>query len=81
MWQDFEDHWIYWVGPLLGSVVGALIHILMISPVIEENYYEPALDGFDPPVWRKSDSDDFQLTLSDIKRPSSTKKKDHDISE
>lgn len=31
----FEDHWVYWVGPILGGIAGALIYVHAIGPAKE----------------------------------------------
>jgi aquaporin related protein len=32
---DFLDHWLYWAGPILGGVAGALIYIHALGPAKE----------------------------------------------
>ncbi|XP_027766263.1 aquaporin-2-like [Empidonax traillii] len=29
---DFSDHWVFWVGPLLGAAVASLLYNLVLSP-------------------------------------------------
>ncbi|NXF99023.1 AQP2 protein, partial [Sakesphorus luctuosus] len=29
---DFSDHWVFWVGPLLGAVAASLLYSLLLSP-------------------------------------------------
>ncbi|CAD7082560.1 unnamed protein product [Hermetia illucens] len=29
--NDFSDHWIYWVGPILGGILGAVIYVVFIE--------------------------------------------------
>lgn len=31
----FDDHWLYWVGPILGGIAGALIYVHAIGPAKE----------------------------------------------
>ncbi|XP_026824096.1 aquaporin AQPAe.a isoform X2 [Ooceraea biroi] len=31
----FEDHWVYWIGPILGGIAGALIYVHAIGPAKE----------------------------------------------
>ncbi|XP_034188360.1 aquaporin [Osmia lignaria lignaria] len=32
----FDNHWLYWIGPILGGMAGALIYAFVISPAKEE---------------------------------------------
>lgn len=32
----FDDHWLYWVGPILGGMAGALIYVFVVGPAKEE---------------------------------------------
>ncbi len=29
---EWHDHWVYWVGPLIGAILGALIYQALRSP-------------------------------------------------
>lgn len=31
----FDDHWVYWVGPILGGIAGALIYVHAVGPAKE----------------------------------------------
>ncbi|KAG7209352.1 hypothetical protein KM043_015453 [Ampulex compressa] len=33
--NEFENHWIYWIGPILGGIAGALIYVHAIGPAKE----------------------------------------------
>lgn len=30
--NHFDDHWVYWVGPILGGITGALLYMHAIGP-------------------------------------------------
>lgn len=32
---DFVNHWLYWVGPILGGMAGALLYTHAIGPAKE----------------------------------------------
>ncbi|KAL6426947.1 hypothetical protein ACFW04_009274 [Cataglyphis niger] len=31
----FDDHWVYWVGPIMGGIAGALIYVHAVGPAKE----------------------------------------------
>ncbi|XP_012224004.1 aquaporin AQPAe.a isoform X2 [Linepithema humile] len=31
----FDDHWLYWIGPILGGIAGALIYVHVVGPAKE----------------------------------------------
>lgn len=31
----FHDHWVYWVGPIMGGIAGALIYVHAVGPAKE----------------------------------------------
>ncbi|XP_032677822.1 aquaporin AQPAn.G-like isoform X3 [Odontomachus brunneus] len=33
--NDYKDHWLYWIGPILGGITGALIYVHAIGPAKE----------------------------------------------
>ena len=34
----FPNHWIFWIGPLAGSLLAALVHLLVFRINIEKRY-------------------------------------------
>ncbi|XP_029380080.1 aquaporin FA-CHIP-like [Echeneis naucrates] len=34
--NNFENHWVYWVGPMCGGVAAALIYDFMLSPKMDD---------------------------------------------
>lgn len=32
----YDDHWLYWVGPILGGVAGALIYVHALGAAKEQ---------------------------------------------
>uniref|UniRef100_A0A8C6T7A0 Aquaporin 1a (Colton blood group), tandem duplicate 1 n=1 Tax=Neogobius melanostomus TaxID=47308 RepID=A0A8C6T7A0_9GOBI len=34
--NDFTNHWVYWVGPMCGGVVAALIYDFLLSPKLDD---------------------------------------------
>ncbi|XP_015599465.1 aquaporin isoform X2 [Cephus cinctus] len=37
----FNDHWVYWVGPILGGIAGALIYVHALGPAKEPELPKP----------------------------------------
>lgn len=33
--NGFHDHWLYWVGPILGGIAGALVYVHAVGPAKE----------------------------------------------
>ncbi|XP_020279436.1 aquaporin AQPAn.G-like isoform X2 [Pseudomyrmex gracilis] len=33
--NSFHDHWLYWVGPILGGIAGALVYVHAVGPAKE----------------------------------------------
>lgn len=38
---DFNDHWLYWIGPILGGVAGALIYTHALGTAKEQEIPRP----------------------------------------
>lgn len=36
--NNFQDHWVFWLGPLSGSVVASIIHYLFLKTYSCETY-------------------------------------------
>jgi len=52
---DFKDHWVYWVGPLSGSILGVVIFKLLLSPRRNRprRKLKPLLTEESPPYMKK----------------------------
>ena len=37
----YDDHWLYWIGPILGGVAGALIYTHALGPAKEQELPRP----------------------------------------
>lgn len=46
--SNYENHWIYWIGPIIGGIIGAFIYTFAIKPanppVTTKNYTSIATD-------------------------------------
>ncbi|XP_012683422.2 aquaporin-1-like [Clupea harengus] len=65
--KTFENHWVYWVGPMSGGVMAALIYHLLLSPIPGDlpqrlkvlchghyqNERQPLLGGAEGDQWTK----------------------------
>ncbi|XP_061074714.1 aquaporin-4-like [Conger conger] len=38
---NWDDHWVYWLGPILGAVIAAVLHKYFLHPSLKK----PAVDG------------------------------------
>ncbi|XP_076161300.1 aquaporin AQPAn.G isoform X2 [Ptiloglossa arizonensis] len=41
----FNDHWLYWVGPILGGMAGGLVYTHAVGPAKEEEAHYTAVAG------------------------------------
>lgn len=62
----WTDHWVYWVGPISGGAVAALLHEYVLSPKRSQNSQESD-DGDDSSV--RSDEDPYD----DLDKPTGPK--------
>ena len=55
--RDFKHHWIFWLGPLAGSVFAAMLHFLVFS------MYSPKKYEVTQPETLKRTLDDDQVQI------------------